>query len=168
MGGPQRGHGGLVSAVVGALVAGVPATAATTGDQSLATAARVSSAQLQGLREIVSAGDRAFFVGSTAQHGDEVWTSDGTTEGTTLVKDVRPGSASSASYLTGGRGTALGEVLYFIADDGSWLDARTSPGQGVARPPVSSAWSSRAVGVASSARTTACTSVHAPSSRSRM
>jgi ELWxxDGT repeat protein len=47
-------------------------------------------------------------------HGNELWQSDGTTAGTTLVQDINPGpNGSVPSYLTNLNGTLL-----FAADDG--------------------------------------------------
>ena len=47
--------------------------------------------------------------------GQELWKSDGTAAGTTLVKNIRPGSGTSSSprELTNVNGT-----LFFVADDG--------------------------------------------------
>lgn len=46
--------------------------------------------------------------------GRELWRTDGTSAGTTLVKDIRPGAAdSSPAHLT-----AAGTNLFFVADDG--------------------------------------------------
>jgi len=58
---------------------------------------------------------RLYFVGQTATYGRELWISDGTAAGTQMVKDIRPGSASSDI-----RGIAkLGGTLIFMADDGT-------------------------------------------------
>ena len=47
-----------------------------------------------------------FFSASTAEGGDELWKSDGTEAGTTLVKDIRAGTGSSSPvYLTAVDGT---------------------------------------------------------------
>ena len=37
-------------------------------------------------------GSRLFFAADDGTHGDELWNSDGTAEGTVLVKDIRPGA----------------------------------------------------------------------------
>jgi ELWxxDGT repeat protein len=59
-------------------------------------------------------GSRLYFAAGDA--GDtELWSSDGTTAGTTRVIDVRTGtSASTPRYLT-----AIGNTLYFTADNGT-------------------------------------------------
>jgi ELWxxDGT repeat protein len=48
----------------------------------------------------LSATDSAiYFSGYDAEHGHELWLSDGTTEGTNLVTDLVPGEASSAPEM---------------------------------------------------------------------
>ncbi|EMR01089.1 ELWxxDGT repeat protein [Cesiribacter andamanensis] len=55
-----------------------------------------------------------FFSGYTAAHGAELWRSDGTAEGTVLVKDINPGPAhSNINYLTVSQGQ-----LFFSANNG--------------------------------------------------
>ena len=55
-----------------------------------------------------------FFSGLDAEHGQELWKSDGTAVGTMLVKDINPGDRWSATFnLTDVDGT-----LFFVADDG--------------------------------------------------
>jgi ELWxxDGT repeat protein len=55
-----------------------------------------------------------FFASSDAEHGTELWRSDGTEAGTFRVKDVAPGTASSAPAIAG----AVNGTLYFTANDG--------------------------------------------------
>lgn len=46
-------------------------------------------------------GYRAFFAATDAEHGEELWVTDGTKEGTHMVKDIIPGTGSGApSYIT--------------------------------------------------------------------
>ena len=60
-----------------------------------------------------SIGDVVFFAATTPAAGRELWKSDGTAEGTSLVKDIRPGIESSEpSELV-----VLGDTLYFVATD---------------------------------------------------
>ena len=55
-----------------------------------------------------------YFVGSDKRHGQELWRSDGTRKGTRMVRNIRPGSASSLPmYLT-----AVNRTLFFTAKDG--------------------------------------------------
>jgi trimeric autotransporter adhesin len=58
-------------------------------------------------------GGTIFFSAGTGSNR-ELWKSDGTTEGTIYVKEIHPSSSSNPSYLT-----AVGNTLFFSADDGS-------------------------------------------------
>ncbi len=70
-----------------------------------------------------------FFSANDGSNGRELWKSNGTSVGTVLVKDIRPGSESSSPlYLTNVNGT-----LFFSAEDGSagrelWTSNGTSDG----------------------------------------
>ena len=59
-------------------------------------------------------GNRLFFAADDRQHGVELWQSDGTTAGTTLVKDLAPNSTSAYPEKL----TTVGNLLYFQATDG--------------------------------------------------
>lgn len=61
---------------------------------------------------LAAIGGRAYFVADDGVHGHELWRSDGTPEGTTLVRDVRAGPASSTAHLT-----VAGDRLYFVVPD---------------------------------------------------
>jgi ELWxxDGT repeat protein len=83
-------------------------------------------------------GSRLFFEASDALHGRELWTSDGTPAGTGLVKDIFPGPSSS--WIGSGEISmaAIGNTLYFTADDGSsgfelWKSDGTAAGTVVVR-----------------------------------
>lgn len=58
-----------------------------------------------------------YFSACTPEHGCEPWRSDGSAAGTVLLKDIRPGRASSSPFGFGG--DANGQFVYFSADDGS-------------------------------------------------
>jgi len=61
-----------------------------------------------------SSGNTVFFAANDGVHGEELWSSDGTSGGTRLVVDAFPGPRSSKpSYLV-----MHGGCLYFSADDG--------------------------------------------------
>ena len=75
-------------------------------------------------RWLTNVNGRLFFTADHGETGAELWMTDGTTEGTRLVKDIAPGStnygyynypnSSSPSQLANVNGT-----LYFAADDGT-------------------------------------------------
>ena len=56
----------------------------------------------------------AFFSASDSDHGEELWVTDGTPEGTRMVKDINPGVATSdVNYLT-----RFNDKVVFSADNG--------------------------------------------------
>jgi ELWxxDGT repeat protein len=62
-------------------------------------ASRVTSVPFDGFPSLVAVGDGVCFTGRTAQHGLELWCSDGTEGGTRLVKDLLPGTSSGVSVF---------------------------------------------------------------------
>src|SRR5713226_3610410 len=48
--------------------------------------------------ELVEVGGSAYFYANDGVHGYELWKSNGTAAGTTLVKDIRPGNRGSYFY----------------------------------------------------------------------
>jgi ELWxxDGT repeat protein len=64
--------------------------------------------------QITSTGNRLFFADTDPLHGIELWTSDGTTQGTTLVKDILPGTGGG----TPGPMVNFNGTLFFAAIDG--------------------------------------------------
>ena len=65
-----------------------------------------------------------YFVGNSDSQGRELWKSNGTTAGTTLVKDITPGPASSD--ITGL--TLLNGTLYFATSGELWKSDGTAAG----------------------------------------
>ncbi|MFP2895226.1 ELWxxDGT repeat protein [Corallococcus sp. 4LFB] len=88
------------------------ATAPRRGPRSSETSAR---GKRRAPRAADGHGDWLYFVANDGAHGRELWRSDGTATGTTLVKDLRAGADSSGSSTL----TRVGPVLLFVADDGT-------------------------------------------------
>ena len=83
--------------------------------------------------------ERLFFTADDGETGDELWVSDGTSEGTQLLKDINPGSSEgfgSGSYPDSSfpnNFTEFEERLFFAANDGEtgnelWVSDGTSEG----------------------------------------
>ncbi len=66
-------------------------------------------------QNFVTVNGYTYFTATDGTHGIELWRTDGTEAGTTLVGDVRPGSASSTPV---GLALSSGGKLIFWADDG--------------------------------------------------
>jgi len=67
-----------------------------------------------------------YFSANDAIHGIELWKSDGTEDGTVMVKDIVPGgsfSSSNPEYLTN-----VGGIIYFCADHSLWKSNGTESG----------------------------------------
>jgi ELWxxDGT repeat protein len=65
--------------------------------------------------EFTKAGALILFTGCDSVHGCELWRTDGTRQGTTLVKDINPGSPGSKPHEL----TAFDGKVLFAADDGT-------------------------------------------------
>ncbi len=64
--------------------------------------------------ELINLNGTLFFITETPEYGRELWKSDGTVEGTVIVKDINPGPETSyVSSLT-----KVGDLLFFKASDG--------------------------------------------------
>lgn len=71
----------------------------------------VAAQSITGVDEIVTGPTRIFFTGSTPETGRELWVTNGTAAGTSLVKDIAPGIYGSfVSSLT-----MVGDRVFFIA-----------------------------------------------------
>ena len=75
-------------------------------------------------------GGRVFFAADDGVQGRELWVTDGTTAGTELVRDLRPGPAGSDPRAL----TAFGDLLAFTALDRTgaaqvWLSDGTGSGR---------------------------------------
>ncbi len=101
-----------------------------------------------GPRQLLRVGDAVFFFGWSAQYGDELWITDGTAQGTRLVKDIRSGPQSALSSFLGNYRAAVGTVCFGandgLAGDELWCSDGTAsgtvmvkdiePGPGSSRP----------------------------------
>jgi ELWxxDGT repeat protein len=65
--------------------------------------------------QLTPLGDRLLFVGQDAEHGVELWVTDGTAEGTRRLRDLQPGPGSSNPDGL----TLLGSRIFFTADGGT-------------------------------------------------
>lgn len=85
-------------------------------------------------KDLVVAGDATngylgFFAATNAANGEELWVTDGTPEGTQIVKDINPGSTgSNVEYLT-----RFNNKVVFAANDGTkgtelWISDGTAGG----------------------------------------
>jgi ELWxxDGT repeat protein len=78
---------------------------------------------------MINVGGTLFFAADDGEHGYELWSTDGTGTGTTMVKNIRGGAESSLPI----RLTNAGGTLFFLADDGDhgyelWTSDGTGPG----------------------------------------
>jgi ELWxxDGT repeat protein len=65
-------------------------------------------------RDLATFGNRVIFSARDEDHGFELWTTDGSIEGTQLVRDIRPGEPGSYPEY----GELIDGTFYFAADDG--------------------------------------------------
>jgi len=66
--------------------------------------------------EMTAAGNLLFFGYNDGVNGDELWRSDGTQQGTYIVKNLAPGDGSSI-YMDSRHPTPYQEQLFFTAED---------------------------------------------------
>lgn len=80
---------------------------------------------------LLSIKDRLFFQADDGIHGNELWTSDGTRDGTYLVKDIHPTGNGGPRGLT-----MYNDTLYFVAATESSSGLWTSDGTAYGTTPV--------------------------------
>ncbi len=79
--------------------------------------------------ELTEYNGKLYFSADNGNHGKELWVSDGTSEGTQMLKDINPGVEGSMVQSL----TAIGGKLYFSADNGThgkelWVSDGTADG----------------------------------------
>ena len=72
----------------------------------------------------ITADNQVFFIATDPTRGEELWRSDGTTEGTRLVADLTPGRQGSYMTLLG----TVGNQVIFRQALGIWVSDGTDPG----------------------------------------
>lgn len=77
-----------------------------------------SSFPFHPVNPFVAVDDHFYFVADDGVTGYELWKSDGTTAGTTLVNDLYPGPEGAFNNASRAYLTAMDGLLYFAADDG--------------------------------------------------
>jgi ELWxxDGT repeat protein len=123
----MRAHLATVVALAAAITFSLPVAAEEAGGATL-----VSDIQPDGSsdpQQLTRAGGLVYLTATDGTHGRELWVTDGTTDGTRLVKDIRPGSAGSAPQAL----TRVGDRLFFTANDGAhgrelWVSDGTAAG----------------------------------------
>jgi len=86
-----------------------------TAEGTYVVAANLASSPMYSLTNV---NGKVFFIASQFGTGRELWVSDGTTEGTRFVKDIRNYEEYSGGPSQIERLTAVGDTLYFFANDG--------------------------------------------------
>ena len=69
-------------------------------------------------QDLTAVGNLLFFTADDGVSGRELWRSNGTTAATVRVKDIRVGTGDSLRDEDRNQLTAIGNTLYFVADDG--------------------------------------------------
>jgi ELWxxDGT repeat protein len=97
----------------------------------------ISSADLSFQSGFVEFSGKTYFQGSSGSYGAELWATDGTLAGTTLLKDIYTGASGSAPSNF----VSVAGILFFTADDGSgirlWKTDGTAAGTVKVKPTAS-------------------------------
>jgi ELWxxDGT repeat protein len=88
--------------------------------------------------KFVQMGNFTFFFADDGIHGMELWKTDGTSSGTSMVKDINSGASSSYPLFNQYTMIVIGTTLYFSANDGSngvelWKTDGTSSGTSIVK-----------------------------------
>jgi ELWxxDGT repeat protein len=98
--------------------------------------------------KIINFNGKLFFYAEDGVHGRELWKTDGTEDGTMMVKDINPGTNSSALMSVGLN--IMDGMLFFICDDGThgpelWRSDGTTAGTKIVADFVPGSFGSSAV-----------------------
>jgi ELWxxDGT repeat protein len=85
---------------------------------------------------LVIANGTAFFVANDGIHGNELWKTDGSTDGTRLVKDLNPGPEGAFNSAAGETLVAVKGTVFFLANDGTGTKLYESDGSDTGTVPV--------------------------------
>ncbi|MEQ8667699.1 MAG: choice-of-anchor D domain-containing protein, partial [Pirellulales bacterium] len=100
-----------------------------TSDESGSDAFPVAGELSSFPRELTNVSGTLFFAANDGTHGSELWKSDGTSAGTTLVHDIRPGNfGSNPSDLVNVGGTVFFKANSGVNGDELWKSDGTSSG----------------------------------------
>ena len=69
--------------------------------------------------DLISMGTWATFTADNGANGRELWKTDGTTAGTALLKEIRPGAYGGFSNYAPGQFAVAGGTVFFAADNGA-------------------------------------------------
>lgn len=116
----------LVAAIVAVVFSIVPTAAVDSEVGLVSDVNAVGGSYPDGLTRI---GALVFFTANDGSHGRELWATDGTAAGTSMVRDINPGSAGSTPRHL----TRVGSRLFFAAVDGTrgrelWVSDGTATG----------------------------------------
>jgi ELWxxDGT repeat protein len=79
--------------------------------------------------EMVAVGSTVYFVAADAAHGEQLWKSDGTPGGTTMVTDINPTAGGlKPSVLTNVNGMIFFEATDNVHHEGLWRSDGTAAG----------------------------------------
>lgn len=76
--------------------------------------------------DMIALGNKVIFVGEDAEHGSELWVSDGTEAGTFMLNDLEPGTGNGIFSLDDT--TVVNEILYFQENQELWSTDGTVEG----------------------------------------
>lgn len=105
---------------------GTPAGTALLADIDPSPGDKVDDRHTASFKDPVVIGNHLIFTGTDGIHGSELWRTDGTNNGTILLKDLEPGPGSSwpLAHFT----AEMNGEIYFMASNGLWKTDGTPSG----------------------------------------